>query len=154
MDVDIQKRWLYTVKIINPNGMVGYELHPLDTHETFNHIQDMKEYILTSCQEYIEKDKEFHFGYIKPGHGKNGKQIELQSDDDVHEMYPRFKKVANILLWIKHSVITVTRKRARTPAGAKESDSGKRSRALSEPESSTSGVVKLVDQIMTSILKK
>lgn len=115
--MDIQKRWLYTRKIINPNGMVGYELHPLDTHETFNHIQDMKEYILTSCQEYIEKDKEFHFGYIKPGHRENGKQ--LQSDDDVHEMYPRFKKVANILLWIKHSVITVTRKRARTPGGAR-----------------------------------
>ena len=96
MDVDIQKRWLYTVKILNPNRMVGYELHPLDTHETFNHIQDMKEYILTSCQEYIEEHKEFHFGYIKPGHGENGKQIELLSDDDIHEMYPRFKRAASM----------------------------------------------------------
>ena len=75
------------MKIINLNGMVGYELHPLDSHETFNHIQDMKEYIPVTN----EKDKEFHFSYIKPGHRKNGKQ--LQSDDDVHEMYSRFKKV-------------------------------------------------------------
>ena len=88
LNVDGQKRWSYTVKVISPNGMGGYELHPLNSYETFNHVQDMKESILTSCQEYIEGDKQLHFGYIVPGHGKKGKQVELTSDDDLRGMYP------------------------------------------------------------------
>ena len=91
----------------------------------------------TGCQEYIEKSKQLNFGYIKLGHGEKRK-TDLVSDDDLREMYPRYKKGTNILLWMKHSTITTTRKRARTPAGAKESDSSKRIHQ-SEPESSTSG---------------
>ena len=135
LDVNVQKKWSYTVKVINPNGMGGKKFLPLDSHETFDRIQDIKECILTGCQEYIEKGKQLNFGYIKPGHGKKGKQIDLVSDDDLREMYPRYKKGTNILLWMKHSTITTTRKRARTPAGAKESERIHQS----EPESSTSG---------------
>jgi hypothetical protein len=69
LDEDIQKKWLYTVKVINPNGMGGKEFRRLDTLEPFNHVQDIKECILTGCQEFIEKDKQLHFGYIKPGKG-------------------------------------------------------------------------------------
>ena len=73
LDVNVQKKWSYTVKVINPNGMGGKKFLPLDSHETFDRIQDIKECILTGCQEYIEKGKQLNFGYIKPGHGKKRK---------------------------------------------------------------------------------
>ena len=152
LDVGAQKRWSYKVKVINPHGMGGYELHPLDSHEMFSHVQDLKESILTGCQEYIEGDKQLHFGYILPGHGKKGKQIELTSDDELCGMYPRYKGT-EIVLWMKHTVISTTRKRSRTPAESQESDSNALAHHLS-PKVVHLMVTKLVCQIMISTLKK
>ena len=138
-NVGNQKVWSYTVKVINPNGMGGYELHTLDTHETFLHVQDMKESILSNCQEYIEKDKKLQFGYVVPGHGKKGKQLEITSDDDLRGMYPRHKKGTKILLWMKQTVTSTIRKRSRTPDETQESSVNKRFHTSSEIDSSTSG---------------
>ena len=98
----------------------------------------MKESILSTCKQYIEGDKQLHFGYIVPGHGKKGKQVEITSDDDLREMYPKYKRVTKIVLWMKQTVIT-TRKRSRTPTESHKSDLSKRSRTSTDPESSASG---------------
>ena len=129
-----QKKRSYVVKIINPNGMGGYELHPLVSRNSFDRVQDIKECIHTSCQEYVESDKQLRFGYIVPGHGKKGKQVEIILDDDLREMYMRYKRGTEIVLWMKQ---TASRKRSRTPESG-ETDSRKRSRTPTERECSTS----------------
>lgn len=122
------------MKVINPNGMGGYELHPLDSHDSFDCVQDIEECVRTSCQEYIEIDKQLHFGYIVPGHGKKGKQIEIIIDGDLREMYTRYKRGNEIVLWMKQ---IASRKRSRTPAESEESSSRKRSCTPTELECSS-----------------
>ena len=63
---------------------------------------------MSSCEQYVEdsvdEDKELNFGYIQPGHGKNGKQIDLECDKDLQDMYKVFNKKKNkILLFMKYS---------------------------------------------------
>ena len=113
----------YVVKVVNPNGKGGYQLHPLDSRETFKHVQELKDCILDSCKEYIESKKELHFDYIVPGHGKKGKQIEVNVDSDLQEMYQRYTRGTEIVLWMKQ---TASRKRPRTPAESEESTSAGR----------------------------
>ena len=38
-------------------------------------------------------------GYIEPGHGVKGKQVWLVDDEDIAEMYTRFKAKQEITLW-------------------------------------------------------
>ena len=95
----------------------------------------------------IEKGKQLNFGYIKPGHGKKGKQI---SDDDLREMYPRYKKGTNILLWIKHSVIT----RQGNVRGHQLEQKSLNAFINLSLRVLHLGVVKLVDRVMINILKK
>ena len=126
------------MKVINPNGTGGYKLHLLDSEEEFNSVQAVEKCIVSSCQEYAEKDKVLHFGYILPGHGKKGKEIQLTSNDDLCEVYPRFRKGTEIVLWMKRTIDT-TRKRSRTMTDqsqelehthtSSESDSSHRSKA-------------------------
>ena len=119
------KTWSYMVKIINPNGKGGYQLQPLDSHKTFERVQELKDCMLTSCHEYIELEKQLHFGYIIPGHGKKGKQIEIMIDDELQEMYSKYKRGMEILLWMKQ---IVSRKRSRTPTELESSSSGRKAR--------------------------
>ena len=43
----------------------------------------------------IEKDE---IGYIEPGHGKKGKKKGVEDDQDLQEMYTRFKNTS-VVLW-------------------------------------------------------
>ena len=65
----------YSIKIINPLDRGGYEVHSMDSHVIFNQVSDLNQAIVSSCEEYIQKDKGVKFGYVVPGHGKKGKQI-------------------------------------------------------------------------------
>ena len=42
LDMNVQKKWSYTVKVINPNGMGEKKFLPPHSHETFDRIQDIK----------------------------------------------------------------------------------------------------------------
>ena len=63
------------MKVINPLGKGGYEIHSLESHAVFVTVADLKQDILSSCEQHIEMDKELQFGYVVPGHGKKGKQL-------------------------------------------------------------------------------
>ena len=89
------------MKVINPLGKGGYEIHSLESHAVFVKVADLKQDILSSCEQYIEMYKELQFGYVVPGHGKKGKQLAVLSDEDLEEMYKKHKKKCEILLWIK-----------------------------------------------------
>ena len=78
-------------------------IHPLQSRSVFVQVSKLKESILSSCKDYIEEDKELLFGYMVPGHGKRGKQLEVTSDKDLKEMYETYKKKRDILLWMKYS---------------------------------------------------
>ena len=65
----------------------------MESREVFLQVSDLKENILSSCEQYVEEDKELNFGYIQPGHGKNGKQIDLVCDKDLQDMYKVFNKM-------------------------------------------------------------
>ena len=93
----------YSIKIINPLDRGGYEVHSMDSHVIFNQVSDLNQAIDSSCEEYIQKDKGVKFGYVVPGHGKKGKQIEITSKKDLEEMYKIYKKRREILLWMKQS---------------------------------------------------
>ena len=67
-------------------------IHPLQSRSVFVQVSKLKESILSSCKDYIEEDKELLFGYMVPGHGKRGKQLEVTSNKDLKEMYETYKK--------------------------------------------------------------
>ena len=64
---------------------------------------------------------------------KKRKQVEITLDD-LHEMYMRYKRGTEIVLWMKQ---TASRKRSRTPKSG-QTDSRKHSRTPTEHECSTS----------------
>ena len=79
--------YLYSVKVVSPVGKGGYEVHDLESHVVFTEVSKMKESIVSSCKHYMEVGKELLFGYIVPGHGKKGKQLEVTTNKDLKDMY-------------------------------------------------------------------
>ena len=98
-DQAIRFQWMF----VNPLGKGGYEIHSLESHAVFVKVADLKQGILSSCEQFIEMDKELQFGYVVPGHGKKSKQLAVLSDEDLQEMYKKHKKKREILLWMKQS---------------------------------------------------
>ena len=148
MEIEVSTtEYSYSVKVINPLGKAGHVVHALQSHSEFIDVSKLKESILSSCKHYIEEDKELQFGYIEPGHGKNGKQFELTSSGDLKEMYERYKKKRDILLWMKHS-----RKRPRS-----ESDNPPGGSSRKSNRSSYEGQLNKmaqVDEIIDKLVKK
>lgn len=101
------------MKVINPLDKGGYEIHSMASHGVFVQVSDLKQTILSSCEQYIQEDIELQFGYILPGHGKKGKQVLISSNEDLQNMYESYKKKKQILLWVKQ-----TKKRPRIDASA------------------------------------
>ena len=148
MEVEVSTtEYFYSVKVINPGGKGGYERHALESHSVFIEISKLKESLLSSCKHYIEKGKELQFGYIVPGHGKKGKQLEVTSNKDLQEMYQRYKKKREIMLWIKQ-----TRKR---PRSENDNPSGDSCRKTSR-SNYTGQLDKMaeVDEILDKLVKK
>ena len=142
-------KYSYSVKVISPGGKGGYEIRALESHSVFVEVSKLKESLLCSCKQYIEVGKELQFGYIVPGHGKKGKQLEVTSNKDLLEMYERYKKRHEIMLWMKQS-----RKRPHS-----ESDNPTSDAALSRKSGRSSYDGQLdkmaqVDEILDKIVKK
>lgn len=111
------------MKVINPLDKGGFEIHSMKSHDVFVELSDLKQTILSSCEQYIQEDKELQFGYIVPGHGKKGKQLVISSSEDLQGMYKCYNKRGEILLWMKQ-----TRKRPRIEASAKSGGSTPKSK--------------------------
>lgn len=150
MEIEVSTtEYAYSVKVINPRGRGGYVMHPLQSHSVFIEVSKSKESILCSCKDYIEEDKELLFGYIVPGHGKKGKQLEVTSDKDLKEMYETYKRKRDIVLWMKHS-----RKRPRSErddAPCSENSSRKSGRSVYEGQLDK---MAQVDEIIDKLVKK
>ena len=57
-------------------------------------MQALREYLSTHLEEDI-----LDMGYIEPEHRVKGKQVWLVDDEDIAEMYTRFKTKQEITLW-------------------------------------------------------
>ena len=66
-------------------------------------VADLKKDVLSGCEQYLEPGKDLQFGYVDPGHGKRGKQIAIELDSDLQDMYKRYEKKTDILLYMKHT---------------------------------------------------
>ena len=44
-------------------------------------------------------DNNLCFGYVEPGHGWKGKQVWLNTNDDLRELYSLCGKLKNLLIW-------------------------------------------------------
>ena len=107
----------YTVKIISPHASDGVQLRkwdkPLkDGVSKFSNLQDLKAALATDFSEFIKED-DFGFGFIQPGHGSKGRQISLNGDNDIENMYSTYKGKKQIILWVK----VLKRKRVRPSTG-------------------------------------
>ena len=56
---------------------------------------------MASFREHSGDDEQFALGYIEPGHGAKGRQIVLDEDKDLTEMYRVHLKKKKIVLWMK-----------------------------------------------------
>ena len=53
------------------------------------------------CIKYITSNA-IQFGYIIPGHGEKGKQITIDSPEELQDMYRAYQGRNEIVLWIKN----------------------------------------------------
>ena len=76
----------YAVKVVNQKKRSEYTVHRLQLTEKFAELALLKEALLAQC-DFIKVDQ---IGYIEAGHGAKGRQIWLQNDIDLKEMYGVF----------------------------------------------------------------
>lgn len=85
--------YTYSVKVVNPTKKSDYNVRKLQTTDRFTSVDEIKEKLTAELLFNVKQ-----VGYIRPGHGMKGKQLELVSDDDLEDMYMCFKK-RDVLLW-------------------------------------------------------
>ena len=73
----------------------------MESHAVYVEVADLKQDILSGCKQFLDTDKDVQFGYVVPGHGKKGKQITILLNSDLQDMYGRYRKKTEILLWMK-----------------------------------------------------
>ena len=110
-DADNNSIVTYEVKIIGKKGP-GVEVRKWDETQVFSDLSSMRSRLMASFREHIGDDEQFALGYIEPGHGAKGRQIVLDEDKDLTEMYRVHLKKKKIVLWMKKvSTATVPSKR-------------------------------------------
>lgn len=77
----------------------------------------MKERLSEKFAEFI-RNNNLSLGFIQPGHGAKGRQIQVSSDEDLTMMYEHHKGKKHILLWIKVHVISQTGRGTKRPLSA------------------------------------
>ena len=151
MEIEVSTtEYSYSVKVINPGGKGGHVIHALQSRSVFVEVSKFKESLLSSCKHYFDKDKdkELLCGYMEPGHGKKGKQFEVESNKDLKEMYEMYKKKRDFLLWIKQSKKKRPRSESDNPPGGA---SRKSSRSSYEGHLNK---MTQVDEIIGKLVKK
>ena len=105
----------YAVKVINPSGNGGEQMKHFGAPQ-FGSVDEFKENLQKHCNEFVTSEHNIQFGYIIPGHGKKGKQVNISENGDLSQMYERYKTRKQIVLWVKN----VSKKRSKSPADTDE----------------------------------
>ena len=126
-----EKKFKYSVKIINRSRKSEYRVKKLATTNQFKTIDELQSHMLQSLD--LSTDD---FGYIEPGHGLKGRQRWLSGDDDLQEMYRLNENRNEIMLWCytceqSGSEIKSTRKRS----ASKDQDEGGPAKAKAKRQS-------------------
>ena len=89
---------LYSVKLVNRSKKSEYRIHNIRQGVKLTDMENLQGFIRTRFEEFTEFD-DICVGYIEPGHGWKGKQVWLNSDEDITDLYVVCSKVKDILLW-------------------------------------------------------
>ena len=89
----------YSVKIINPRNAGGQCVESWSAEE-FSSVDDIKSRLCEDFSDYIMENS-VKFGYIVPGHGLKGKQMVIETDDDLPAMYNCYRGKRCVMLWVK-----------------------------------------------------
>lgn len=96
-NVRISTRQIYTyrVKVVNRAKKSEYSIKRLQYTQKFSSVEDLR----MELQSLDVADKDV--GYIEPGHGAKGRQMWLETQEDLDEMYTTHGKriKSEILLW-------------------------------------------------------
>ena len=84
------------LKVITKDGV---ELKKLELNEKFVDIEDLRVTLLSVVDCFPAGS--ISLGYIEPGHGTKGRQINLDSSNDLLLMYKVHEKRKQIVLWMK-----------------------------------------------------
>ena len=111
----------YSVKVMNPSRKTSFVIKKLKTSQRFQSVEDIKADISDLLSTEVD-----NVGYIEPGHGNKGKQHQLETSEDLNEMYKVYGKKREVRLWClgpvgdpgqlqQSSDGSGNRKRSRTP---------------------------------------
>ena len=75
-------KYSYSVKLINRSKKSEYIIHNIRQGVKFTDMENLQGFIRTRFEEFTEFD-DICVGYIEPGHGWKGKQMWLNSDEDI-----------------------------------------------------------------------
>ena len=92
-----QKAKAYSLKIINRKKKAEFVVQTLRMNGQFTSLDNLKAKVKDECGDKVDPEIE-QLGYIEPGHGLRGKQRWLNSDEDLREMYVKFRG-KEITLW-------------------------------------------------------
>ncbi len=79
------ERVVYSVKVVRRS--VGVSVETVTMTKKFESVAEMK----NRLQSDFFHGEDFTFGYVKRGHGMNGRQIQIVSDEDVPAMYEDYR---------------------------------------------------------------
>lgn len=92
-----ERKFSYSVKVINPAKKSEYVVQKLRVTKRFESVDEIKENLVSTIQGLPSVIDQL--GYIEPGHGAKGRQRWLSSYDDLKDMYSLHEKKLEILLW-------------------------------------------------------
>lgn len=123
-----QQNFSYSIKLINPRKKKDYRVYNIRDCAAFETMRSLEEFIKSKFSEFSDSANMMSIGYIEPGHGWKGKQLWLNNDDDIEDLYRACQKMKTILLWCYLPDIT-QKKHALTskcrPPGSKSSKRAK-----------------------------
>ena len=109
-----EERIVYSVKVVSPPA--GTSTERLSVKKEFETVAEMK----NQLQSNFFPEKEFTFGYIKRGHGR---QVQIVNDEDIADMYEEYRGCRkHINLWGKSKL--PSRKRPASEAREKRPSEG------------------------------
>ena len=113
----------------------------------FTDVSDLRSCLLDAFENSIHEDT-FEFGYVQPGHGSKGRQVLLQNNTALEEMYATHMKTL-FMLWLK-----VTKHRATKRSATNDHQKGTKKSctdATNTPASSYQGHLKNMSEVQTIV---
>ena len=106
----IQQKFSYSIKLINPRKKKDYRVYNIRDCAAFETMKSLEEFIKSKFSEFSDNSTGMmSIGYVEPGHGWKGKQMWLNNDEDIDDLYRVCRKVKTILLWCYLPDITIAK---------------------------------------------